>query len=80
MSEKIKTNKTVTINNRNYSVVSELGVGENTKTACPWIVNQYGLQGKRGAMYFFMVFNNGMGRLLSIGSGTSENVILAEVR
>lgn len=67
----------VTVNGRNYTVDANLGIGENTAKACPWIAAQYGISGSRGAVAMMIIFNNGCGRLIFTNRSTRvENFIL----
>ena len=54
----------IKINGRNYTVTANLGIGENTAKACPWIAAQFGITGLRGSVAMMIIFTNGTGRLV----------------
>ena len=75
-TEKLTEGQAVSINGRTYEVTATMEVGENTRRVCPWLSDQYMVQGKRGALGLLQTFTNGSARLIHTNGRTETTFSL----
>lgn len=64
IQNEIQIGQVLSLRGTNYEVIEKLVTGANTRNACPWIKDQFGVKGQRGAVALLQQFTNGGFRLI----------------